>query len=492
MRTSGTASRPGADRRARLLRLLALPALALLVLASALTAPTGAVAASSKYGNARYHQWSFVTSHNAYADDDTHWPVPPNQSQTIKEQLEGGVRGLMLDTYDSRGTGPVQMCHGTSPDVRVCYDDFKAGLLTVVNFLQKNPQEVVTLFLENYATKETVSKTITDMLEAKGAGKMLFNQNDWGIFSSNWPKLKEMVSANQRLVIFQDSWGDTAAGSGTLMNTWSHTVENRYSYGQGQPSGCESRNGNALNTNPMPGTTGLTPLFTMNQFSSDNLDPKAYAKIDNGAQLKSRIERSCRPAAGGRNPNFVAVDHYQISDKSGLTPVSVVDELNRDNYVFEPHPAVWTVNDAKQYVSTYGTNRCMVRGDEFPDGSGGLVTQRACANPAPSSHQWTATKPNYDGKGHYWIKAGNGSCLTVPYNNGTPPGDGTQLFWWPCETKWFSGSQLWNVMPTNTDSNGQSHGYYFINQWTGKCLTLDPGTSTAKAGKVTQAACPKR
>ncbi|WP_224280760.1 phosphatidylinositol-specific phospholipase C domain-containing protein [Streptomyces sp. LS1784] len=489
MRTSGAVPRRGTDRRARLLRLFALPVIPLLVLASMLTAPTGATAASSKYGNARYHQWSWVTSHNAYANNWNGFPVPPNQSQSIQQQLEGGVRGLMLDTWDPKGTAPVEMCHGSTS---LCYEEFKSGLLTIVNFLQKNPQEVVTVFLENYASPQTLSKTITDMLDAKGAGKLLFNQNDWGIFSSNWPRLRDMVAANQRLVIFQDSWSDQAVGSGTLMNTWTHTVENRYSYGLGQPYGCEPRGeSQPLNQNPMPGTSNLTPLFTMNQFSSDNLDPEAYAKIDNGSQLKSRIEKSCRPAAG-RNPNFVAVDHYQLSDKSGNTPLSVVDELNRDNYVFEPDPAVWVVTDSKQYVSTYNSNRCMVRGDEFPDGSGGLVTQRACANPAPSSHQWTATKPNYDGKGYYWIKAGNGSCLTVPYNNGTPPGDGTQLFWWPCETQWSSGNQLWNVMPTNIDSNGNSRGYYFINQWTGRCLTLDPATTGDKAGKVTQAACPKR
>ncbi|MFJ4778169.1 hypothetical protein [Streptomyces sp. NPDC088762] len=30
----------------------------------------------------------------------------------------------------------------------------------------------------------------------------------------------------------------------------------------------------------------------------------------------------------------------------------------------------------------------------------------------------------------YWLKAGNGYCLTVPWNLGTPPGNGTRPFWW--------------------------------------------------------------
>ncbi|GAA0592825.1 hypothetical protein GCM10010394_22630 [Streptomyces crystallinus] len=482
--------RPAAARRVRLLlRRLALPVLPLLVLASVLTAPTAATAADSKYGNARYHQWSWVTTHNSFANSWMHAPLPPNQSRSIKEQLDDGVRGLMLDTYDPKGTGPVELCHGGTS---LCFEEFKSALLTIVNFLQKNPQEVVTVFLENYASQETLSKTITDMLDAKKAGGLLFNPNKYGINSNNWPRLRDMVSDGQRLVMFQDSWSDISVGSGTLMKTWTHTVETKYSYGQDAPSGCEPRGeSKQLNQNPMSGTSGLTPLFTMNQFSSDNIDPEGASKVVNGARLKSRIEKECKDAAW-RNPNFVAVNYYQNSDKSGHTPLSVVADLNRDNYVFEPDPAVWIVNGSKQYVSTYGNNRCMVRGDEFPDGTGGLVTQRACATPLPSSHQWSVTKPPYDNKGFFWIKASNGSCLTVPYNNGTPPGNDTQLFWWPCETKWFSGSQLWNVMPINIDTAGDTRGYYFINQWTGKCLTLDRGTSTAKAGKVTQAACPAR
>ncbi|MGW0552400.1 phosphatidylinositol-specific phospholipase C domain-containing protein [Streptomyces altiplanensis] len=485
--TRGTATtRPNVIGRSPLLRRLAVPIVPLLVLAATLVSPTTAVADGSKYGDTRYHEWSWVTTHNSYADDWTQFPIPPNQSDTIQEQLNGGVRGLMLDTYDPKGVGPVALCHGGTA---LCYEDFKSALLTVVNFLQKNPQEVVTISLENYASRETLTKTIDDMLNAKNAGGLLFSPDKNMIYRNNWPRVRDMVSSGQRLVVFQDSWDtNVPVGSGALMYTWKHTVENKYGYGvSGRPSGCDSRNGTPLNTNPMPGTQ-LTPLFTMNQFNSDSADPGGAAPQDNGLALKNRIDKNCRPAAG-RAPNFVAVNFYQNSDNANISPTSVVADLNRDAYYNRSHPAVWTVNASKQYVSAYAPNRCMVRGDEFADGTGGLVTQRACASPAPSSHQWSATKPSYEGKGYYWIKANNGSCLTVPYNNGTPPPDGQQMFWWPCETRWASGSQLWNIIPVKLDGNGRS-GFYFINQWTGRCLTLDPSTVNDKGGKVTQAACP--
>ncbi|MGA4958473.1 phosphatidylinositol-specific phospholipase C domain-containing protein [Streptomyces lavendulocolor] len=492
----GPVPRPGPARHHRLLRLLALPVLSLLFLAGMLPAPAPA-AAASKYGDARLDQWSWLTTHNSYAYVGA---LPPrNQSRSVVEQLDDGVRGLMFDTYDKVQGDPVPMKGVTLCHSIVCYNLFEVEFGRVVDFLKKNPQEVVTIFLENYASQETLTKAIAEVLEEKNATDLLFQPSEQGfnIDKSNWPRVRNMVARNERLVIFQDKWADdipvTSRSNadveyGRLMYTWKRTVETTYDYDGNRPSGCLSRNNNKLDLAKMPGTN-LTPLFTINQFDSSVLNPESKSHGDNGQSLKNRVEKDCRDVAK-REPNYVAVNFHQHSDTPGVTPLSVVDGLNRNAVIIDPHQALWTVSPSKQYVSTIATNRCMVRGDEFEDGQGGLVTQRNCANPAPSSHQWSATPPTgYDGKGFRWIKAGNGSCLTVPYNNGTPPGNDTQLFWWPCETRWFSGSQLWNVIPAK--QQGGPAAFYFVNQWTGKCLTLDIPTSAAKAGKVTQAACPK-
>ncbi|RSO07908.1 hypothetical protein DMH18_23350 [Streptomyces sp. WAC 06783] len=155
--------------------------------------------------------------------------------------------------------------------------------------------------------------------------------------------------------------------------------------------------------------------------------------------------------------------------------------------------AIWLVNSDKTYVNSQ-YKRCMVRGPEFDSSkTGGLITQRECQSKAPGSHQWGAEKPtSFESNGYFWIKSSNGKCLTVPYNNGTPPAAGTQLFWWDCETRWFSGSQMWNVVPTKIGSVEDSKkSYRFINNWTGLCLSMDPATASATGGKVTQDTCPK-
>ncbi|MFD9338332.1 hypothetical protein ACFWBF_28625 [Streptomyces sp. NPDC060028] len=154
-----------------------------------------------------------------------------------------------------------------------------------------------------------------------------------------------------------------------------------------------------------------------------------------------------------------------MTDFPGWGLVNAIIDHNNDNAVKGGDRAIWLVNADKTYVNSQ-YNRCMVRGPEFDSSkTGGLVTQRACQSPAPSSHQWGAEKPSYDGKGHYWIKASNGKCLTVPYNNGIP----TKL----------------------ATTTGSRPAYTFINNWTGQCLSMDPETASASGGKVTQDTCPK-
>ncbi|MGW1765791.1 hypothetical protein ACWCQL_17165 [Streptomyces sp. NPDC002073] len=71
---------------------------------------------------------------------------------------------------------------------------------------------------------------------------------------------------------------------------------------------------------------------------------------------------------------------------------------------------IWLVNGDKTYANSLCKGRCTVRGPDFDTKTGGLVTQRPCQSSLPSSHQWGAEKPSYDGKGHFWVKASNGSA----------------------------------------------------------------------------------
>ncbi|MFF1905982.1 phosphatidylinositol-specific phospholipase C domain-containing protein [Kitasatospora sp. NPDC058218] len=244
-------------------------------------------------------------------------------------------------------------------------------------------------------------------------------------------------------------------------------------------------------------TAGSDQMFvTYTSASGVGASPFAYA----GGSGWDPIRKE--PAVLGINPRLMRYLNggggngrigIIMMDYPGWALVENIIARNAGYVVKGAHQAIWQVNADKTYVDTrYG--RCMVRGPEFDSSkSGGLVTQRACQSTAPSSHQWGAERPStYDGQGYYWIKANNGKCLTAPYNNGTPPPAGTQLYWWGCETRWFSGNQLWNVIPTPIKVGGKDTGAYkFINQWTGLCLSVDPATASTAGGKVTLDTCPK-
>ncbi|MFK0238664.1 hypothetical protein [Streptomyces vinaceus] len=102
------------------------------------------------------------------------------------------------------------------------------------------------------------------------------------------------------------------------------------------------------------------------------------------------------------------------------------------------------------------------------------------------------TPSAYEGKGYLQVKASNGKCLTVPYDNGPAPPAGTQLFWWDCETRWFCASQLWNVVPVQVGTaDANRTAYRFVNHWTGLRLSLGPATAGESGGRVTQDTCPK-
>jgi chitinase len=61
----------------------------------ALATPGLALATTPDDTGRPFDQYTWVTTHNAFTSNGT----VPNQTQTIAEQLEDGVRGFMLDLH---------------------------------------------------------------------------------------------------------------------------------------------------------------------------------------------------------------------------------------------------------------------------------------------------------------------------------------------------------------------------------------------------------
>ena len=85
---------------------------------------------------------AYATTHNAMSSDADGW-IPPNQGPAMWQQLEDGVRAMMLDTYED--DGETLLCHG------ICAlgsRPFVDALRELRLFMDCHPAEVITLILE--------------------------------------------------------------------------------------------------------------------------------------------------------------------------------------------------------------------------------------------------------------------------------------------------------------------------------------------------------
>ncbi|MFI8521894.1 PI-PLC domain-containing protein [Streptomyces sp. NPDC085481] len=357
MRHPGSTDTPRTahPRRAGLPALVCLLLLALLCAATTATAaspPAGApasasspsptsaaasAAASERWGDRRLDEVAFLTTHNAFTNyEDSRWSSV-NQSESVRAQLDIGVRGLSLDTHwYERSTWLCVISFGSDcypSDVYLCHGDcktfagatyalprqsFHGTMQTVVDFLASHPQDVVTVFLEDYVSADQLRNSLG---RVRGLSELLFRADDWGVRQHGWPKVADLVTAGKRLLIFSDRSDREQLG---VMYDKSWTVSNYWSLGDlGNDLACVTRWPDVPLDRQEP---GFRRLFTMSHHR--NVPTVLTAALDNGAKLRNRIADQCRTATGGRRPNYVSVDFHRQSDGSGHTPASIVAELD--------------------------------------------------------------------------------------------------------------------------------------------------------------------
>lgn len=93
-------------------------------------------------------------------------------------------------------------------------------LKEIQTFLEANPSEVITIFLEDYTAVGSLPK----VFKASGLMKYWFPVDKMPKSGGNWPLLKDMISQNQRLVVFTSKKSKTSEG---IAYEWSYVVENQ-------------------------------------------------------------------------------------------------------------------------------------------------------------------------------------------------------------------------------------------------------------------------
>ena len=239
----------------------------------------------------RYNEVAYLTTHNAFNSKQDSF-LFPNQKSNIAEQLNNGVRGLMIDVYDDNGSTVVYHAYkflGSQP-LSVYLNDIKY-------FLENNPNEIITIILESYTSSNAIEYEISKV----GLLDYLHIQD----VNSLWPTIQSMINSNKRLVIFSDK-NDASEKQSWYHYLWDFAVENKYG-----EINCEFNRGSPENS-----------LFIFNHFITSLTGNKDNAnKVNSFKYLMNHIT-NCKDLKN-KFPNFITVDFYEIGES-----IDVVSKLN--------------------------------------------------------------------------------------------------------------------------------------------------------------------
>lgn len=267
----------------------------------------------NSYSSTRsYDDVCWLTSHNSFTYKNSLFEKQflPNQSLTIKEQLEYGVRSFMVDLhYDSSRN--IVIAHG---DALLFKQQLLPFLNTIKDWLDNNKDDIITIHLESYVGNYVDIMAVINTANLQG---YLF---DLGLSTNNWPTLGNMRANDKRLVIFSDNISDVGVG---IMHTAKY-METQYDLAS-YPC-CDMRIGNRAVT---------APLFVMNHFYSIMITPRAgvwssYFSASSEVNSYKRLEKRICDCINngppfGKWPNFIAVD---FAGTLGGEELKVVLDIN--------------------------------------------------------------------------------------------------------------------------------------------------------------------
>jgi hypothetical protein len=266
------------------------------------------------------------------AADIPDWLFPQHEA-SIPHQLEDGIRGLLFDVHggipvagrvktdldstlgprdkfdralgkegfdaamrirdrlagQEEGPRGLYLCHGFCELGATPLVDALRGIR---EFLVGNPNEVLVLVIEDYASAEDLAASFAE----SGLDGLVYK----GGLGPRWPTLRQMIDTRQRVVVTTESG---RPGVAWIRPAFELMQETPYSFKHPSELSCAPNRG---------GTTA--PLFLMNNWIDTTPAPKpSNAKIVNAYDALLARAKQCQTERGKR-PNLVAVDFYRTGD----------------------------------------------------------------------------------------------------------------------------------------------------------------------------------
>jgi hypothetical protein len=290
----------------------------------------------------------FPGAHNAMSNAQVADWMFPHHQHGVGRMLEDGVRALLLDVHYGIPTGgrvksdldaevawreKIEEAvgpEGTAAAMRIrdrlvggedgargiyfCHGFCELGayevapvLRTLREFLVRNPGEVLILVIEDYVAIEDLVRTFAEsgLVDFAYPGPV-----------DRWPTLRDLIAANQRLLVFAESG---RPGPAWLHPAFQAMQETPYTFHGPAEMSCRPNRG---------GTAGT--LFQMNHWIESTPTPKpSNAEVVNAHDFLLARARRCQKERG-KLPNVLAVDFYASGDLVGVARVlNGVEERRR-------------------------------------------------------------------------------------------------------------------------------------------------------------------
>lgn len=279
----------------------------------------------------------FAATHNSMAAARASNWFSPYQNRTIAEQLDDGIRGLLIDThYGRRGPNNVtftandvvepqnlsdterarvaslqqeqaaaasserepNLCHafcelGSTP--------LRSALNDVYEFLDENEREVVILFVEDKVLPADFARVATET----GLADFAYSKTA----DTSWPTLGEMIDSNKRLVVFGETQGPPPPW---YLNGFTEAQDTPFVSPTVETLSCAVNRGEPD-----------SEILLLNHWVAQTPPDARLAARANSRDVLLQTARSC-DANRGQLPTIIAVDFYE---QGAL--FEVVDELNQ-------------------------------------------------------------------------------------------------------------------------------------------------------------------
>lgn len=274
----------------------------------------------------RLNEVALASTHNSMSISQYGW-IWPSHDGTLTNQLDAGIRGLLIDTHYWDDEAFIESYLDALPEnVRaaaekaldildlpvqdgqfLCHNlcgfgetNLAEGLAEIRVFLEENPREVVVIIIQDAITPEDTEIAF----EESGLISMVYAHET----GQPWPTLGEMIDMNQRVVVMAEEEGPPPDW---YHHVWDYTKETPYSFHSPDELSCAPNRGSEEGE-----------FFLLNHWIERASPSRVDSAQMNEYQFLLDRAQECAEERG-QIPNFVAVNFYLNGDL-----FDVVDELN--------------------------------------------------------------------------------------------------------------------------------------------------------------------